>query len=76
MFSFSMLQDGDPTYQQCLYLYDIVYLNGTILTNLPYKLRLEKLKQAVPNEMKGRVQVTHSINFIVQTISFDHRSNH
>jgi ATP-dependent DNA ligase len=38
-------------------LYDIVLLNGVVLTNLPYRQRLQKLKEAVPVEIKGRVMV-------------------
>ena len=48
------LKDDDPVYQQCLYVYDIVYLNGEILTNLPLRQRLEKLKEAIPAEIPGK----------------------
>jgi ATP-dependent DNA ligase len=66
-------QDDDPTYQQCLYLYDIVYMNGTVLTNLPLRERLERLKEAVPVELKGRVQVKEAIRNRKST--YGNRSN-
>ncbi len=50
------LGPDNPTYQQCLYVYDIVYLNGQVLTNLPLKERLEKLSKCVL-ERRGRVQL-------------------
>ncbi len=50
------LRADDPVYQQCLYLYDIVYLNGRVLTNLPLRERLEILSQLVVEE-RGRVQL-------------------
>ena len=40
-------------YQQCLYIYDIVYLNGQVLTNLPLKERILKLREVVPHEISG-----------------------
>jgi len=33
------LASDDPVYQQCLYLYDVVFLNGRVLTNKPLKVR-------------------------------------
>jgi ATP-dependent DNA ligase len=50
-------------------LYDIVYLNGTVLTNLPLRARLERLKEAVPIEMKGRVQVKEFLFFAIKKIT-------
>jgi hypothetical protein len=31
------LRPGHPVFQQCLVIYDICYLNGRVLTNLPLK---------------------------------------
>ena len=50
------LRDDDPTFQQCLYLYDIVYLNGQALTNKPLKERLQILEeQVIKSEISGRI---------------------
>ena len=48
------LKDDDSTFQQCLYIYDIVYYNGKVLTNMPLKQRLEVLKEVVPEEIPGK----------------------
>ena len=48
------LNDDHDTYQQCLYIYDIVYLNGQVLTNRPLKERLQILREkAVQREIQG-----------------------
>ena len=47
------IKDDNNMYQQCLYIYDIVYLNGQVLTNLPLKERILKLREVVPNEIPG-----------------------
>ena len=50
------MKENDETYQQCLVLYDLVYLNGRILTNLPLKERLELLKNSIKSEIPGRIR--------------------
>ena len=47
------IKDDNNMYQQCLYIYDIVYLNGQVLTNLPLKERILKLREVVPHEISG-----------------------
>jgi len=49
------IKDDNNMYQQCLYIYDIVYLNGQVLTNLPLKERILKLREVVPYEIPGRI---------------------
>jgi DNA ligase-4 len=49
------LKDNDPMFQQCLYIYDVVYLNGQVLTNKPFKERLEILQTVIKTEIKGRI---------------------
>lgn len=44
-----------PVFQQCLYAYDVVYLNGKVLTNQPLTHRLEVLSSII-QEIPGRVQ--------------------
>ena len=48
------LKDDHPVYQQCLYIYDILYLNGKVLTNLPMVQRVEKIREAVPKDFEGK----------------------
>ena len=48
-------------YQQCLYIYDIVYLNGQVLTNLPLKERILKLREVVPDEIPG-MNITENVD--------------
>lgn len=43
-------------FQQCLVLYDICFLNGRVLTGLPYRERLRKL-EAVVRVKEGRLQL-------------------
>ncbi len=49
------LSDQDDTYQQCLVVYDMVYLNGKVLTNLPLKERVEMLDKVIRTEIQGRI---------------------
>ena len=49
------IKDDNNMYQQCLYIYDIVYLNGQVLTNLPLRERILKLREVVPDEIPGNV---------------------
>ena len=48
------LKEDHPVYQQCLYIYDILYLNGKVLTNLPMNQRVEKIRQIVPEDHEGK----------------------
>ncbi|XP_059090430.1 DNA ligase 4-like [Tigriopus californicus] len=48
------LKSDDPMYQQCLYAYDVLFLNGEVLTNKPLRERIEILKSVV-QERKGRI---------------------
>ncbi|XP_068249304.1 DNA ligase 4 [Palaemon carinicauda] len=51
----NLREDGD--YQVCLCAFDIIYLNGEVLTNLPLSERLKKLKNVItPHE--GRVIIS------------------
>ena len=47
------LKMDDPNFQQCLFLFDVVYYNGQVLTNRPLTERLELLKKIVPKEIPG-----------------------
>ena len=49
------LQPDDPMFQQCLYLYDVVYLNGQVLTNKPLSERIPIL-QSIVSPIEGRVE--------------------
>ena len=48
------IKDDNNMYQQCLYIYDIVYFNGQVLTNLPLKERILKIKEVIPQEIPGK----------------------
>ena len=50
------LRVDDPMFQQCLYVYDVVYLNGKVLTNKPLRERIEIVKECIKEE-RGRVQL-------------------
>ena len=49
----------DPVYQQCLFLYDILLLDGKVLTNVPLYQRLEKLQSIIPKIVHGRVHLAN-----------------
>lgn len=50
------LKEDDETYQQCLVIYDLVFFNGKILTDLPLKTRLKILQEeAVSKLIPGRI---------------------
>lgn len=49
------IRQDDPLYQQCLFVYDILFLNDQVLTNLPLRQRLDKLHAVIENELNGRV---------------------
>ena len=51
------LKPNDPTYQQCLYIYDILLLNDNVLANKPLRERLTLLNGALPKEVQGRVHL-------------------
>ena len=53
------IQPDDSIYQQCLYVYDILFLNDKVLTNIPLYQRLEKLKSVIPATVCGRVHFAH-----------------
>ena len=38
------IKPDDPMFQQCFYAYDIVHLNGKVLTNKPLTERIQILK--------------------------------
>ena len=48
------LKDDHPMYQQCLYIYDILYLNGRVLTNLPMIQRVAMIREIVPKDFEGK----------------------
>lgn len=54
----NLKEDGDL--QVCLVLFDIIYLNGQVLTNLPLSERLEKLK-TVLIPLEGRIQFSAKV---------------
>ena len=41
------LKPDDPLFQQCFYAYDILLLNGTVLTNKPLRERITILKSVL-----------------------------
>ena len=50
------IKPDDPLYHQCLYVYDILMLNGKVLTNMPLCRRLEILhNNVITKEIKGRI---------------------
>lgn len=51
------LKDDHPVYQQCLYIYDILYLNGKVLTNLPMDQRVAMIREVVPKDFEGKGSV-------------------
>ncbi|XP_076038794.1 DNA ligase 4-like [Oratosquilla oratoria] len=51
----NLKEDGDL--QVCFVVFDIIYLNGTILTNLPLRERLEKIPTVV-NSKEGRIMIS------------------
>ena len=59
------IRPGDPLYQQCLFVYDILLLNNQVLTNLPLHRRLERLHTVIPKELNGRVHFAQRSYFIV-----------
>jgi DNA ligase-4 len=52
------LRPGNPVYQQCLVIYDICYLNGRVLTNLPLRERIP-LYENILRPVRGRVEFSH-----------------
>jgi len=55
-FNIRSLKDGDPVFQQCVFLYDICLCNGKVLTNLPLRERVSILKKVIV-PVPGRVQL-------------------
>ena len=55
-FNIRQLGADDPKIQQCLVLYDIVYLNGRALSDLPLKERITILDEVITVE-EGRVMM-------------------
>ena len=53
------INSDDPVYQQCLFLYDILLLDGKVLTNVPLHQRLEKLQSIIPKIVHGRVHLAN-----------------
>lgn len=53
----NLRDDGD--YQVCLCAFDIIYLNGEVLTNLPLSERLGKLKNVI-KPLEGRLLISPS----------------
>jgi DNA ligase-4 len=49
------LAPDDAMFHQCLYIYDIVYLNGKVLTNKPLRDRIA-LVESIVKPLDGRVQ--------------------
>ena len=47
------IKDDNNMYQQCFVIYDIVYFNGQVLTNMPLKKRILTLREVVPHEIPG-----------------------
>ena len=60
------LKDDHPVYQQCLYIYDILYLNGKVLTDLPMVQRIEKIREAVPKDFEGKYNSEQNIRYGLQ----------
>ena len=48
----NLKEDGD--WQVCFCVFDILYLNGEVLTNLPLRERLEKIDKVI-KPLEGRV---------------------
>ena len=51
------LKADDPTYQQCLYIYDLLLFNDTVMANKPLHERVALLKNVLPEAVKGRVYI-------------------
>ena len=59
-FNIRQLKDDDPKVQQCLILYDIIHLDGKMLSNTPLKER-KKIMERIIIEQEGRVQFCERI---------------
>ena len=68
------LKADDPTYHQCLFVYDILLVNDQVLTNKPLNQRLEILHKVV-TEIPGRIHFserkTGSSSQDISTALFD-----
>ena len=51
------IKDDNNMYQQCLYIYDILYLNGRVLTNLPMNQRVAMIREIVPKDFEGKITI-------------------
>lgn len=54
------IRNGDRNYQQCLVIYDICYLNGTVLTNKPLSERI-KVYERIVTPTEGRIMFSHRL---------------
>ena len=54
-FNIRQLKEDDPKAQQCLVLYDIIHLDGRMLSSTPLKER-KKILESIITEQEGRVQ--------------------
>ena len=57
------IKDDDPKFQQCLYVYDVVYFNGQVLTDKPLVERIRILKKVIPNEIFGKIFIYLTVWF-------------
>ena len=59
-FNIRQLKEDDPKAQQCLVLYDIIHLDGRMLSSTPLKER-KKILESIITEQEGRVQFCQRI---------------
>lgn len=59
------LKPDDPVFQQCLYVYDMVYLNGRVLVSLPLTERLDLLAKVFPEEIEGRFYMASRVRSMI-----------
>ena len=64
------LKMDDPNFQQCLFVFDVVYYNGQVLTNKPLTERLEILKKIVPKEIPGNCRQFFPFFFLLVPLCF------
>ena len=57
-------------YQQCFVIYDIVYFNGQVLTDMPLKKRISTLREVVPHEIPGIIIIILQM-FSVAILQFE-----
>lgn len=53
----------------CVFVFDILYVDGSPLVHLPLRDRRARLQAALPNLSAGHVQIAHSIELCLSAAS-------